>query len=101
MKKKMMNKSFLLVFAVLSMFLITACSQPEVPKDNTKPQQIEKPTVNVDQVDQAEQVVIEETGQQNVDEIGKEISGISSADTDLDSSELDDLDSGLEDIVNI
>jgi hypothetical protein len=94
----MKNKSFLLVFAVLSMFIITACSQPEQPKDITQPQQIDKP---IDNADQVEQVIIAEIGQQNVDEIGKEISGISSEDIDLDSSGLEDLDSGFEDIVNI
>ena len=75
---------------ILIMILIVSCA----PKPTLAPPAVEEPEVEVPKE-------VPATGEASVDEVATDISDASDTDDELDTSELDDVDSILADIENI
>ena len=79
----MKNKAIIVIFLIMLVF-IASCKRT-VKQDTTK---VETPKV-------------ETTGDAAVDSVGKDLNNVDSIEEDLNIDELNDLDSGLQDIQNI
>ena len=84
-----MSKNILFIAWILAIFLIAACAPAEQPTQAPQPTQPEAPGEAAG------------TGEASIDDVGAAINSIEITEGDLDDSDLEDLDSVMEDIENI